>query len=88
MSTYDTRGYIYYLMGSYDQAVEDLNQAIAQFNRDTVYYYNAEASIYYHRALALNGQGDTAAALADCEKALELEPDNAEAAALLAELNA
>jgi tetratricopeptide (TPR) repeat protein len=75
-------------MGSYDKAIEDLNQAISQFDRDTLHYYNAEALFYYHRALALNGLGDTAAALADCEKALELEPDNAEAAALLAELQA
>jgi tetratricopeptide (TPR) repeat protein len=75
---YDTRGYIYYRMKSYVEALDNLNAAVALADDN--------GEIYYHRALAYQARGETAAARADCEKALELQPDHAEAAALLADI--
>jgi tetratricopeptide (TPR) repeat protein len=67
----DTRGYVYYLLGRYDEAIADYNSALSYPSFSDA----SAAETYYHRSRAYTDK-----AKADLYKALELNPAYEEAA--------
>lgn len=68
---YLQRGILYYVTGSYDKSLNDLNRAV---ELDAKQHLN-----YYNRALALIELNDPDAAIKDLNKTIELNPKKADA---------
>jgi tetratricopeptide (TPR) repeat protein len=75
----DTRGYVYFLLGRYDEALADYNSALSH----PAYSDANAAETYYHRSRVYADK-----ARADLHKALELNPSYDEAAQKLQDLGA
>lgn len=74
-----SRGYTFYLLGKYDQALKDFSKVteLDPFHRDG----------FYMRANIQEYQGDLSSALANYQRALDIDPDFRDAAVAVKELS-
>ncbi len=77
---YSGRGLAYVLAKEYDKSFEDLNTVITivENSSDRVSYINPEVA-YFFRGIAYTAKGDDNLAIRDFSKAIELNPDYADA---------
>lgn len=71
--TFNNRGVAYSELGEFDRAISDCNQALALTPGDATAIRNLRIA-HLRRAAAAGRRGDRAAALADYDRAIELDP--------------
>lgn len=74
--TWNTRGYIAWMRGEYDKAVENYNSAIVYALNDRRVDTGGLAQIYQNRGVAYQDHGNNDRALLDFNECIELVPDN------------